>query len=90
MDTHAIARKVRELLSSHSIGQRLFAKYVMGLSQGTVSEMLSKPKMWEKMTEKGRDSYRKIHAWVSDENAVLLLKSFNTRKGAVHKSPLHL
>ena len=85
LDTHAIARKVRELLSSHSIGQRLFAKYVMGLSQGTVSEMLSKPKMWEKMTEKGRDSYRKIHAWVSDENAVLLLKSFNTRKGAVHK-----
>ena len=37
------------------------------------------------MTEKGRDSYRKIHAWVSDESAVLLLKSFNTRKGAVHK-----
>ena len=46
LDTHAIARKVRELLSSHSIGQRLFAKYVMGLSQGTVSEMLSKPKMY--------------------------------------------
>ena len=85
MDTHAIARKVRELLSSHSIGQRLFAKYVMGLSQGTVSEILSKPKMWEKMTEKGRDSYRKIYAWAYDENAVLLLKSLIPRKGAVDK-----
>jgi hypothetical protein len=50
--------RVRELLSVHNIGQRLFAKYVLGLSQGTVSELLSKPKSWDKLTEKGRDSYR--------------------------------
>ena len=81
MDTHATSRRVRELLSSHNIGQRLFAKYVLGLSQGTVSELLSKPKMWEKLTEKGRDSYRKMHAWAYDENAVLLLKSLIPRKG---------
>ena len=45
-------------MSVHNIGQRLFAKYVLGLSQGTVSELLSKPKSWDKLTEKGRDSYR--------------------------------
>ena len=50
--------RVREMLSVHNIGQRLFAKYVLGLSQGTVSELLSKPKSWDKLTEKGRDSYR--------------------------------
>ena len=82
-----MSRRVRELLSSHNIGQRLFAKYVLGLSQGTVSELLSKPKMWEKLTEKGRDSYRKMHAWAYDENAVLLLKSLIPRKGAFHKLP---
>ena len=81
LDTHQTSRRVRELLSSHNIGQRLFAKYVLGLSQGTVSELLSKPKMWEKLTEKGRDSYRKMHAWAYDENAVLLLKSLIPRKG---------
>ena len=43
-DTLATARRVREILSVHNIGQRLFAKYVLGLSQGTVSELLSKPK----------------------------------------------
>ena len=85
LDTHAISKRVHELLASHSIGQRLFAKYVLGLSQGTVSELLSKPKMWEKLTEKGRDSYRKMHAWAYDENAVLLLKSLIPRKGAFHK-----
>ena len=52
---------MRELLSVHNIGQRLFAKYVLGLSQGTVSELLSKPKSWDKLTEKGRDSYRYVN-----------------------------
>ena len=81
LDTLGMSRRVRELLSIHNIGQRLFAKYVLGLSQGTVSELLSKPKSWDKLTEKGRDSYRKMHAWAYDENAVMLLKSLIPRKG---------
>ena len=85
-DTLATARRVREILSVHNIGQRLFAKYVLGLSQGTVSELLSKPKSWEKLTEKGRDSYRKMHAWVYDEGAVMLLKSLIPRKSELVRS----
>jgi len=81
LDTLGMSRRVRELLSIHNIGQRLFAKYVLGLSQGTVSELLSKPKSWDKLTEKGRDSYRKMHAWAYDENAIMLLKSLIPRKG---------
>lgn len=80
LDTLQISRRVRELLSVHNIGQRLFAKYVLGLSQGTVSELLSKPKPWDKLTEKGRDSYRKMHAWGCDEEAVMLLKSLIPKK----------
>ncbi|XP_044021137.1 homeobox protein cut isoform X3 [Aphidius gifuensis] len=83
LDTLHIARRVRELLSIHNIGQRLFAKYVLGLSQGTVSELLSKPKPWDKLTEKGRDSYRKMHGWACDENAVMLLKSLIPKKDYV-------
>jgi len=81
LDTLGDSRRVRELLSVHNIGQRLFAKYVLGLSQGTVSELLSKPKSWDKLTEKGRDSYRKMHAWCYDEQAIMLLKSLIPRKG---------
>ena len=77
---------MRELLSVHNIGQRLFAKYVLGLSQGTVSELLSKPKSWDKLTEKGRDSYRKMHAWVWDDGAILLLKTLIPRKGELLRS----
>ena len=85
LDTVGAARRVRELLSVHNIGQRLFAKYVLGLSQGTVSELLSKPKTWEKLTEKGRDSYRKMHAWAFDDNAILMLKSLIPRKGELSR-----
>ncbi|RWS29864.1 hypothetical protein B4U80_09635, partial [Leptotrombidium deliense] len=81
LNTLSISRCVRELLSVHNIGQRLFAKYILGLSQGTVSELLSKPKPWDKLTEKGRDSYRKMHAWAADENCIYLLKSLVPRKG---------
>ncbi|XP_074597445.1 homeobox protein, cut isoform X3 [Brevipalpus obovatus] len=81
LNTLNISRCVRELLSIHNIGQRLFAKFVLGLSQGTVSELLSKPKPWDKLTEKGRDSYRKMHAWAIDEQCISLLKSVVPRKG---------
>jgi homeobox protein cut-like len=90
LDTLHISRRVRELLSVHNIGQRLFAKYVLGLSQGTVSELLSKPKPWDKLTEKGRDSYRKMHAWACDDQAVLLLKSLIPKKGESSKSKINL
>ncbi|XP_055946215.1 homeobox protein cut-like isoform X2 [Argiope bruennichi] len=81
LNTLTIARCVRELLSVNNIGQRLFAKLVLGLSQGTVSELLSKPKPWDKLTEKGRDSYRKMHAWACDQHCVMLLKSMLPKKG---------
>lgn len=81
LDTLQLARRVRELLSVNNIGQRMFARYILGLSQGTVSELLSKPKSWDKLTEKGRDSYRKMHAWAVDEAAVFLLKTIIPKKG---------
>ncbi|XP_064459755.1 homeobox protein cut-like isoform X3 [Ornithodoros turicata] len=81
LNTGNISRVVRELLSVHNVGQRLFAKFVLGLSQGTVSELLSKPKPWDKLTEKGRDSYRKMHAWASDEACVAMLKALVPKKG---------
>uniref|UniRef100_A0A1I8ICZ2 DNA-binding protein SATB n=1 Tax=Macrostomum lignano TaxID=282301 RepID=A0A1I8ICZ2_9PLAT len=75
LDTNQIAGQVRDLLSSHSIGQRLFARHVLGLSQGTVSELLSKPKPWEKLTEKGRESYRKMSGWAASADNVAALKA---------------
>ncbi|XP_013780046.2 homeobox protein cut-like [Limulus polyphemus] len=87
LNTLNISRAIRELLSAHNIGQRQFAKYVLGLSQGTVSELLSKPKPWDKLTEKGRDSYRKMHAWASDDSCIYMLKTLVPRKGKDFELP---
>ena len=84
LDTVLVAKTVRELLSIHNIGQRLFAKHVLGLSQGTVSELLSKPKSWDKLTEKGRESYRKMYAWATDERNIVALKAISPKKGKKH------
>lgn len=81
LDTAETSQRIREILSTHNIGQRLFAKHVLGLSQGTVSELLSKPKHWDKLTEKGRESYRKMYLWASDDHNVMALKAISPRKG---------
>lgn len=88
LDTACVAQKIREILSTHNIGQRLFAKHVLGLSQGTVSELLSKPKHWDKLTEKGRESYRKMHAWSTDEQNILALKAISPKKGKCYRDVL--
>ena len=43
IDTAEIARQVKEQLIKHNIGQRIFGHYVLGLSQGSVSEILARP-----------------------------------------------
>ena len=85
LDTADVAQHVREILSSNNIGQRLFARHVLGLSQGTVSELLSKPKHWDKLTEKGRDSYRRMHQWIRDGGNVAALKAYAPKKGQWHR-----
>lgn len=87
LDTTYVAKNVRELLAVHNIGQRLFAKHVLGLSQGTVSELLSKPKSWDKLTEKGRESYRKMHAWATDDANILALKAMSPKKSELPRFP---
>ena len=80
LDTLDVSNKVKEILSVHNIGQRVFAKQVLGLSQGTVSELLSKPKHWDKLTEKGRESYRKMYYWLQDIRNIDALKNASPRK----------
>ncbi|CAF1667360.1 unnamed protein product [Rotaria magnacalcarata] len=82
LETTYVANIVRKLLAQHNIGQRIFARYILSLSQGTVSELLSKPKAWSKLTEKGKESYRKMWSWANSEENILALKSLSPRKGS--------
>ena len=81
LDTTYVSNVVRKILAQNNIGQRVFAKFILSLSQGTVSELLSKPKPWSKLTEKGKESYRKMWNWANSEESILALKSVSPRKG---------
>jgi len=81
LDTMEVSQRIRDILMAHNIGQRQFAKHVLGLSQGTVSELLSKPKSWDKLTEKGRESYRKMRQWAGDQTNIIELKLIVSRTG---------
>ncbi|KAF1761404.1 hypothetical protein GCK72_009660 [Caenorhabditis remanei] len=83
LNTTEIASHCKRLMIAYNIGQRLFAKHVMNQvvkSQGSLSELLSKPRHWNKLTDKGREAFRRIYGWISDDEAINLLCSLSPRR----------
>ncbi|XP_022109688.1 homeobox protein cut-like 1 isoform X1 [Acanthaster planci] len=80
LDTIQIARRVKEVLTEHNIGQRIFGEHVLGLSQGSVSDILSRTKTWDKLTLKGREPFLKMVQFLSDRQYVEQLKILSSHK----------
>ena len=53
--------------SFFSISQRLFGEAVLGLSQGSVSDLLARPKPWHMLTQKGREPFIRMKIFHEDE-----------------------
>lgn len=88
LDTADIAYQVKEQLLKHNIGQRVFGHYVLGLSQGSVSEILARPKPWRKLTVKGKEPFIKMKQFLSDEQNILALRTIQVRqRGMSQTSP---
>jgi homeobox protein cut-like len=84
LDTLLITTKVKEVLQFHNLGQKLFGEAILGLSQGSVSELLSKPKPWHMLSLKGREPFIKMHLWLNDPHNIERLRVFqNELKGRV-------
>ena len=70
LNTDELTRKTKEILSQYSISQRLFGEAVLGLSQGSVSDLLARPKPWHMLTQKGREPFIRMKIFLEDETAV--------------------
>ena len=82
LDTLLITSKVKEILQFHNLGQKLFGEAILGLSQGSVSELLSKPKPWHMLSLKGREPFIKMHLWLNDPDNINRLRWYqNELKG---------
>ncbi|KAJ8402216.1 hypothetical protein AAFF_G00370810 [Aldrovandia affinis] len=51
-------------------GQRLFGETILGLTQGSVSDLLARPKPWHKLSLKGREPFVRMQLWLSDPRNV--------------------
>merc|ERR1719189_3189589 len=70
LNTDDVVRRIKEILSQYSISQRLFGESVLGLSQGSVSDLLARPKPWHMLTQKGREPFIRMKLFLDDDNAV--------------------
>ena len=66
-----MTNKVKEVLLANNLGQKLFGEAVLGLSQGSVSELLGKPKPWASLSIKGREPFVRMQMWLGDLPASL-------------------
>jgi hypothetical protein len=70
INTEDLVRKVKDLLSKFSISQRLFGECILGLSQGSVSDLLARPKPWQMLTQKGREPFIRMQMFIDDPDAI--------------------
>ena len=75
IDTDKLVQRIKEALSQYSISQRLFGEHVLGLSQGSVSDLLARPKPWNMLTQKGREPFIRMQIFLEDPDAVIALVS---------------
>lgn len=106
LDTYAITKKVKEVLTDNNLGgskftlwgladtpytcvhksyirwvclfptgQRLFGETILGLTQGSVSDLLSRPKPWHKLSLKGREPFVRMQLWLNDPHNVDKLRA---------------
>ena len=57
-------------MSSYSISQRLFGEACLGLSQGSVSDLLARPKPFHMLTQKGKEPFIRMKMFLEDETAM--------------------
>ncbi|KAJ7309817.1 hypothetical protein JRQ81_007887 [Phrynocephalus forsythii] len=74
LDTYSITKKVKEVLTDNNLGQRLFGESILGLTQGSVSDLLSRPKPWHKLSLKGREPFVRMQLWLNDPHHINKLR----------------
>ena len=80
LDTFELTRQVKNVLQQQGVGQKAFGEAVLGLTQGSVSDLLSKPKMWLKLSMKGREPYIRMYLWLQDKDGIERVKGYKPRR----------
>jgi homeobox protein cut-like len=79
IDTQELTASVRDVLQAHGLGQKLFGEAVLELSQGSVSELLAKPKPWALLSAKGREPFLRMRSWLNDPQGIDRLRAYQSQ-----------
>ncbi|OZC08702.1 CUT domain protein [Onchocerca flexuosa] len=71
LDTEDIVRQIKDFLCLNSISQRQFGEHVLGLSQGSVSDLLARPKPWAMLTQKGREPFVRMQLFLNEAQSLV-------------------
>jgi len=63
----------------------MFGEAILGLSQGSVSELLTKPKPWHMLSIKGREPFIRMHLWLNDPNNVEKLQAMKEERDSLKR-----
>ncbi|CAL2038782.1 unnamed protein product [Caenorhabditis brenneri] len=64
IDTKDLCMKILAQLSTYDISQTLFSERIINRTQGTLSDLLKKPKPWSSLRS-GRKTYIRMYNWMS-------------------------
>ena len=82
-NTAILIAKVRKYLKLNQIKWEVFSKLVLGISQSTLSSLLSKPKPWDSLSRRERAYYGRLQEWMDTRatygNNPYLKKNTNTK-----------
>jgi hypothetical protein len=73
IDTASLAIRIRDLLIEHRIGQRMFAKVYLGITQQRLNNLLVKPCPWNKCDAFRRSMYTRMNEWSLSEQSIASL-----------------
>ena len=91
VNTMELVQTVKDILSRYSISQRHFGEKILGLSQGSVSDILARPKQWELLTQKGREPFLRMRIFLDDPNAIKqLVQTVSTTPATANTNPILL
>jgi hypothetical protein len=80
VDTVRVATRVKELLIEHRIGQRLFAKCFLGISQQRLSDLIVKPRGWSQCDHFRKQMYARMNAWSHSEASIESVRALRQTK----------
>jgi hypothetical protein len=86
LDTADLCKRIKETMLINGISQRVFSQAVLNLSQGTLSDLLNKPKPWHTLSFKGKRPYVCMHIWLSDPLRFQKINQWNSANQSSKKS----